>query len=638
MCGIAGYSGSWDPGILARMSSRIAHRGPDDAGEWHDAERGVGLAHRRLSIIDLSPLGHQPMWDVTGAVGIVYNGEIYNYRELRRELEADGFAFRSRSDTEVVLNLYRRDGEAMLPKLNGIYAFALWDPARGALLLARDAMGVKPLYYATTPSGLLFASEMKALLVAAEVDREIDPRALRDHLAYLWCPAPATALRGVRKLEPGSAVWVRDGRLDRTFEHSALPVGIGGGPTDPEEAAKEVRAAVDVAVERQMVADVPVGAFLSGGLDSSSVVAMARRHASGRLRCFTIAFRNGSFREEGTVDDLGYARRAAEALDVDLEVVETGPEMIDRLDDTLWHLDEPTADPAPIHVWLISELARKAGIKVLLSGSGGDDIFTGYRRHLAVERERYWAWLPRAARRGLARAASRLPVGSSTARRLRKAFRHAALDGDARIASYFLWTEPPVLRSLLGPRLREVRDEPVTATLERSLGRLDARTSSLDRMLHLEGRHFLADHNLNYADKMSMAVGVETRVPLLDPDLVRLAASLPASLKQRGAEGKWIFKRAMEDVLPREIVWRPKTGFGAPVRRWLRQELRPLVQDVLSRRSIEDRGLFDPDGVARLVEADRAGRIDGSYTILTLLCVELWSRRFLAAPTAAPVG
>jgi asparagine synthase (glutamine-hydrolysing) len=633
MCGIAGFLGRFDRDLLERMGGVIAHRGPDDYGVLDLPESGLGLVHRRLSIIDLSPLGHQPMWDTARRAAIVFNGEIFNYRELRASLEADGFSLRSQSDTEVMLNLYLRDGVDMLRQLNGMYAFALWDAERRRLFLARDGVGVKPLYWTTTSRGVLFASEIKALLQADDVPRELDPAAIQSHLTYLWCPAPRTALQGIEKLPPGHAMLIEDGRVTRAWKHYDLPYDRPTRPMPAIEAAERVREAVATAVHRQMVADVPVGAFLSGGLDSSSVVAFASRETSAPMDCFTIGFRDRGLADEGFTDDLGYARRVADEFGVRLHVVEVGSEMSSELETMLWHLDEPQADPAPINALLICRGAHAAGLKVLLSGAGGDDIFTGYRRHLALTRERLWAWLPHPARAALASVASRVPSSSPLGRRAHKAFRYAALDGDARLASYFFWLPPEITRGLYGPALRSALagSDPAEPLL-RTLADIPSATTPLQKMLYLEGKHFLPDHNLNYADKMSMASGVEVRVPLLDPDLVALAASIPEGLKQRGSIGKWVFKKAMEPVLPREVIYRPKTGFGAPIRRWVRHDLRALVDDVLSESSLRNRGLFDPAAVLSLRRQDADGRIDGAPAIFALVCLELWCRMFLKAP------
>jgi asparagine synthase (glutamine-hydrolysing) len=639
MCGIAGFSGSFDAGLLDRMSAALAHRGPDDAGVHFLPAAGIGLAHRRLAIIDLSPAGHQPMSAGEGAALISYNGELYNFRELRAELERDGFGFRGHSDTEVVLQLYCRDGEALLGRLNGIFAFAIHDPVRGDLFLARDPLGVKPLYYAETPRGFLFASELKALLEAKEVDRRLDLVSLDCHLHYLWSPSPRTLLAGVRKLEPGCALRVRAGRIERSWRYYDLPYGEPLESWDAAEAAARVREAVAEAVRRQMVADVPVGAFLSGGLDSSAVVAMARRAAGTPIRCFTIGFQDEVARKEGMAADLPHARRVAAHLDVELETVWVGPEMVEELPRMLFHLDEPQSDPAPINALLICRLAREHGMKVLLSGAGGDDLFTGYRRHTALAREGVWSWLPRPARRLLSRGALRLPVRGERRRRLVKAFQYADLEGDERLVSYFYWIPPRLLNGVYRPDVRRELDGFRAAQpLLEALAGLPRGLPELHRMLYLEERFFLVDHNLNYTDKMSMASGVEVRVPLLDVDLVRLAARLPPRLKQRGATGKWIFRKAMEGILPPEVIWRAKAGFGAPLRHWLRGPLRPVVDEVLSEASLARRGLFDPLGVRRLVAHDRAGRVDGAYAVFSLVCVELWCRQFVDPPTPRLCG
>ena len=638
MCGIAGFYGSFDPQLLDEMNRVIGHRGPDDAGTLHLSDEQIGLTHRRLAIIDLTPRGHQPMWDVTARCAISFNGEIYNYRELRQGLAAGGATFQSQSDTEVLLNLYLRDGPEMLGRLNGIFAFALWDRHSRELFLARDGLGVKPLYWTETPKGFLFASELKALLREESVARDIDPLAVRDHLTYLWSPAPRTMLRTVKKLPPGNALLVRAGRLKRQWSFYQLPYQQPLDPLGPGEAAEQLRGHLKTAVTRQMVADVPVGAFLSGGLDSSSVVAMAQQSLpEGRLQCFTIGFNDPAWASEGLCDDLPFAERVAAHLGVDLHTIYVGPEMVAELETMIYHLDEPQADLAPINALFISRLAREHDIKVLLSGAGGDDIFTGYRRHLALSLERTWAWLPTPCRRALSQCVRHIPVQHAGGRRLVKAFQYADLEGDQRLASYFNWIEPSLRDSLYSRDLRgEIAAAGESDALLSSLGELGPQVVPLNRMLYLETKHFLADHNLNYTDRMGMAAGVEVRVPLLDPDLVAFAARLPLDLKQRGRTGKWIFKRAMEPLLPRDVIYRPKTGFGAPLRHWLRHPLRPLVEELLSPTALRRRGLFDPDAVAELVRRDRQGGIDAAYPILALICIELWCRIFIDGGGRAP--
>ncbi|MSQ98847.1 MAG: asparagine synthase (glutamine-hydrolyzing) [Xanthomonadales bacterium] len=628
MCGIIGLSARNLDG-LAAANDLLAHRGPDDFGVFTDHAAGVGLGHRRLSIVDLSPSGHQPMLSVDGRVVLVYNGEIYNYRELHAELEKRGVIFRGCSDTEVLLNLYLAEGEGMLSRLNGIFAFALWDSRKQALLVARDALGVKPLYYVALDGHFAFASEIKALLKLVPEARELDIASLHRYLSLLWCPGAGTPLKAVRKLAPGEAMWVRAWKIERRWTWYQLPAFRGASADLDEKSALAGTAShLRQAVQRQMVADVPVGAFLSGGLDSSAIVAFARE-INPEIYCFTIESVGGQ--EAGETDDLPYARRVASHLGVPLEVVRIeAARMVNDLEWMVAQMDEPLADPASLNVFYISQLARQHGIKVLLSGAGGDDLFTGYRRHRAVQAERYWNWLPRLARTGLGCLTGRLDQRSAIGRRLRKLFNGAALEGDARLVNYFIWAGRDDLLPLYTPGFRAaMSDAAAGAPMLEFLAEMPSSVEPLDRMLALEQRFFLADHNLIYTDKMSMAAGVEVRVPFLDMDLVEFAQRIPLRFKQRGQEGKWVLKKAMEPYLPKEVIYRPKTGFGAPLRRWMRFELRELLGDLLSVESLKRRGLFEPAAVQRLITANDSGKADASYTLLSLLCIEIWCRIYL---------
>jgi asparagine synthase (glutamine-hydrolysing) len=587
--------------------------------------------HQRLSIIDLSPTGRQPMSGANRRVHIVFNGEIYNYRELRAQLQAGGTRFTGESDTEVLLNLYIRDGEPMLRRLSGIFAFGIFDERSQSLFLARDQLGVKPLYYSEGLNGFSFASEMKALLRTGLVAPLLDPAVILRHLGLLWSPGADTIVRGIRKLEPGCAMTVRDGRVARIWNYYDLPVDLPMLTLHPDDMAREVATAVRAAVKRQMVADVPVGAFLSGGLDSSSVVAFARTvSAKENLQCFTIDVRNGNSEQEGFTNDLPYARQVAKHLDVDLHVVTVGPEMMDRLPEMLYYLDEPTADPAALNALFIAELAHAHGFKVLLSGAGGDDIFSGYRRHVAIRHEMFWAWLPKLPRSWLSTLVTQFPSTNPWLRRIRKAFEYAALPQDSRIASYFAWLPPADTLSLLNHEFaNSLQPAALLSPLLHSLGRLPDGVDPLNALLYLECKHFLADHNLNYTDKMGMATGVEVRVPLIDVELVRLAYQIPPHFKQRGTTGKWIFKKAMEPYLPRSAIYRPKSGFGVPLRQWLHTRLGEVLQEVLAPASLEQRGIFDPVAVHTLLKRDRARQVDATYTIFAMLCLELWCRQYV---------
>ncbi|EXJ11775.1 asparagine synthase (glutamine-hydrolyzing) [Imhoffiella purpurea] len=629
MCGIVGFCGEFDPGSLRAGLGRISHRGPDDSGVFIDSPAGVGLGHVRLSILDPSPLGHQPMLSEDGKVVLVFNGEIYNFRELRSELKGSGYRFRGSSDTEVLLNLYLNEGAAMLPRLNGIFTFAIWDARIRSLLVARDGLGVKPLYYAATSCGFGFSSEIKGLLAMMQDVGPIDELALHRYLSFLWCPGDGTPLKSVRKLLPGEAMLVSSGQVMRRWTWYRLPVSRGHieylGMSDSLD---RLVSCLRQAVQRQLVADVPVGAFLSGGLDSSAIVALARE-TNPNIHCFTID--PVGDQEEGITDDLPYARKVANHLGVPLDIVRIEPgRMADDLTQMVLQLDEPLADPAPLNVLYIAELARERGVKVLLSGAGGDDLFSGYRRHRAVHLDAYWQWLPRGFRSLLERWTSGLDQRRAWKRRLTKLLSGAALDGDARIANYFMWAREQSLISLYTRDFAEhLTDSFATAPLLEFLESLPGDVSPLERTLALEQRFFLSDHNLIYTDKMSMAAGVEVRVPFLDMDLVDFAARVPSVLKQRGRISKWILKKAMEPYLPRPVIYRAKSGFGAPIRRWMRFELRHLLGDLLSEASLRRRGLFDPWAVQQLIRANDSGQVDGSYTLLSLLCIEIWLRAFV---------
>jgi len=633
MCGIAGFSGCFDSSLLQKMNDVQQHRGSDGGGVWFDEETGVGLAHKRLSIQDLSTAGHQPMMDIFESVVISFNGEIYNFKQLRAGLESDGFKFKSKTDTEVLLNLYLRDGTNMLAKVNGNFAFAIWDKKKKVLFIARDGIGVKPLYYSETSNGVIFASEMKTLFKYPSLEKNIDTVAVAQYLSYLWCPAPRTMISSVKKLEPGKAFLVRNGKIESIWQYYDLPQSNLYHPKEmiysPDIAIREVTNSIKSAVKSQMVSDVQVGAFLSGGLDSSAIVNFARNFSKDRLQCFTIAFNGQGIEKEGFSEDLPYAQRIAKHLDVDLNVVNVGSEMVNHLQDMIYHLDEPQADPAALNVMFISKLAREHGIKVLLSGAGGDDIFTGYRRHYALQQERYWSWLPLPLRRSIKGTLNSLPSNSPMIRRLSKAFAYADSNSEDRLVSYFLWQQPVNVKGLFTNEFREViKAEDITNPLNEALN-ICSMSTDLERMLYLEGKYFLADHNLNYTDKMSMAHGVEVRVPLLDLELVELAARIPNNFKQHGRIGKWVFKKAMEQFLPHDIIYRPKTGFGVPLRHWIKHEMKEIINDLLSFESIKRRNIFDPTAVQRMIDLNDKGKIEASYPILSLLSIEIWCRSFL---------
>ncbi len=629
MCGIAGFSGEFAEHSLTKALESLDHRGPDDSGSYFSESRTTALGHTRLSILDLSILGHQPMVSPCSKVAVVFNGEIYNYVQLRDELRCKGFVFQSVSDTEVLLNLYLDCGEKLMRSLNGIFSFAIWDERISTLLIARDAFGVKPLYYYSGSSKFAFSSELKSLIHLVPHSKKLDYSAIQSYLTFLYCPGNSTPLADIHKLLPGHALLIKEGQISRQWNWYSLPV-FSTPPlvTSLDNCLNGLVDHLRSAVHSQLISDVPLGAFLSGGLDSSAIVAFAREIIPD-ISCFTIEV--SGVEDEGFSDDLPFARHVSKYLDVNLEIVQVdAAQMASGIEQMVWQLDEPLADPAALNVLFISQLARRQGIKVLLSGAGGDDLFTGYRRHLAFGSEFLWSWLPRRIRIIFREFTQHLPPSHPFCRRLAKAFSGAHLNGDARLVNYFRWIDRSDLKSLFSPAFRQTlgeadADEPMLDFLSE----LPVNTHPIDRMLALEQRFFLVDHNLIYTDRMSMAAGVEVRVPFLDLDLAEFASSIPPAFKQRGRCGKWILKKAMEPYLPHDVIYRQKSGFGVPLRRWLRVELHDWLSDTLSPFRLQQRGLFDPQAVQQLIAANAEGSVDASYTLLSLACIEIWCKYFI---------
>lgn len=627
MCGIAGYLGYFAPELLFGMAAKIAHRGPDGEGFWSDAAARVGLAHRRLAIIDPSAAAAQPMAGCEGRYQIVFNGEIYNFRELGETLRRYGYAFNPNSDTAVLAPLYDLYGVEMLDRLNGIFAFALWDRETSELLLARDAFGVKPLYYSTAPRGLTFASELKALLHAPGLDPQLSMKALSDYLSYQWSPGERTLFGSIRKLPPGHILKAsgKGQSVERWFS-PADRVERPQGPISARQLVSELRRLIDDVVRDQCVSDAPIGAFLSGGVDSSAVVAamIAGGHAPAKTYC--IGFEGDGLEGEGFGDDLVYAQEVAAQLGAQLSTIVIPEPDGHEFEAMVRMLDEPEADPAPLFVAAIARAARADGVKVLLGGVGGDDVFSGYRRHVAAAmRERTFHCgeaIPRA-------LLAFLPAFGKGALRRRVDKLRYMLEGsdeDFLIRSFEFSPRPMALECLSADARQSAHEEGadwLAARLDRTRGR-----PLVDRMLDLELYGFLPDHNLNYTDKAAMAYGVEVRVPLLDKRLVEFAAHVPWSLKTTLWEAKWILKAAVAERLPRSVMRRAKTGFGGPVRSWITGPMRQMVGDVVGSRSFRERGLFDLSEVQRLIDDTAAGRRDGAYLILAIILVELWLRQF----------
>jgi asparagine synthase (glutamine-hydrolysing) len=613
---------------LSAMAASMAHRGPDGEGFFVDPQARIGLAHRRLAIIDPTSAAAQPMPSCGGRYQVVFNGEIYNFRELARELTERGYSFNQNSDTAVLAPLYDLYGEKFLNRLNGIFCLALWDAEKRELLVARDAEGVKPLYYVISRNGFAFASEIKAL-VPLLTDASLDAQALVGYLSNLWSAGEATPFKQVRKLPPGHLIRCRPSSAAEISRwHERLRPGEVRDKRGPRALAAAVASAFNEAVNRQCISDVPIGAFLSGGVDSSAIVAamVASGHAPHRTYCIRVD--GASMKSEGFGDDAEHAQLFAQRVGVRLTTVavrEPTPEQIASLPVVL---DEPTADLSALYVAAISQAARAEGIKVLLGGTGGDDIFSGYRRHRAAMLRERFGVLGLAA--GLSRFSTpRLLAAGPVGRRLaRLGYMFSGTDEEFLLRA-FEFNPLAEAMSCLAPEVSAAAEAAGPDWLTKRLRETQGYALP-DRMLDLEMQGFLPDHNLNYNDKAAMANGVEVRVPFLDKDLVALAAGIPWQLKLHGFSDKWIFKTAMAGRLPASILKRKKTGFGAPVRVWVRKPpMRDLVADTISAQSFRERGLFAPKRVQQLFVDTMAGRRDGAYLLLAVVVLEHWLRSFV---------
>jgi asparagine synthase (glutamine-hydrolysing) len=624
MCGIYGIyqlDGARAPAeSLTRMGRVIVHRGPDDEGIFADGRCAIGM--RRLSIIDLAG-GHQPIANEDESLVVVCNGEIYNFRELRRELEAKGCRFKTHSDTEVVLHAYAEWGEGFVGRLNGMFGFALWDARTQTLLVGRDRLGIKPIYYVDDGRRVAFASEAKALLELPGVKAEVDPTALAAYLELGYVPAPLSMFRGIRKLPIASVLRMSPSGV-QIESYWRPPTQVARGvPAD--EWARRVRERLEESVRMQMVSDVPIGAFLSGGIDSSAVLAFMARHSSGPVKTYSIGFEGGA--AERFYNELDYARQVAQMFKTDHHEILVRPDVVRLLPNLLWHMDEPIADSAFVTTYLVAEFACR-DVKVILSGVGGDELFGGYRRYLGEHYMRYVDWLPAAAKRGAARLARRLPSD-----------RHSRWLNYARLARSFLGAaELPFTeryRAYVGVFSNEEATELMS---EAPPGRFDAIAAAFEsaggedvlaRMFAVDAHTQLPDDLLMLTDKMTMATSLECRVPLLDHELVELAAQIPASIKVGGGELKALMKNALADVLPSEILYRTKRGFGAPMGAWMKGALSEMLAGALSRESLQARGLLRYEPVERLIEDHRANRVDGTDKLLALLSLEIWCRVYL---------
>jgi asparagine synthase (glutamine-hydrolysing) len=633
MCGIYGIFGSVPDHAraetqLAKMGDVIHHRGPDDHGEY--INHRVALGMRRLSIIDLEG-GHQPISNEDKSIWVVCNGEIYNFRELRGQLEAKGHTFHTKSDTEVLVHLYEQEGLGLFKWLRGMFAIALWDETKSHLVLGRDRLGKKPLYISREANRVLFASEIKSLLEVKQAARRINAPALREYLALGYVPAPLTLFDGIEKLLPGyyAVIGVSGVHYEQYWDV----------PLDAAEVASEsewidrVRDKFLDSVRVRLISDVPLGAFLSGGIDSSAIVAAMARLTDQPVKTYSIGFEG----PDTFYNELPYARLVAKAFGTDHHEIIVRPEIAELLPSLIWHLDEPIADSAFVTTYLVAQLASRS-VKVILSGVGGDELFGGYRRYLGDHIAGFYRMLPQALRKKwLPSLIATLPQDrhSNIRNYLRYAdafLKTAEADSSSRYMSYVTLFSRDLQDRLLNGGMNGNGTAHNTGAASEVMRRYfdDAKTcTGLNRLIYVDLKTSLADDLLALTDKMTMAASIECRAPFMDHELVELASAMPPSFKVRGLTMKYLLKKVVNPWLPKEIINRKKRGFGAPMGAWFRNDLGPLVRDLLSEAQIKQRGIFDWQVVEEVVGKHMAQKNDYTDQLLALINLELWCRIYL---------
>ncbi|MGB7761585.1 MAG: asparagine synthase (glutamine-hydrolyzing) [Bryobacteraceae bacterium] len=625
MCGICGklsfeQGASVDVGLIHGMLDTIRHRGPDDEGVYLGGQ--VALGHRRLSIIDLGG-GHQPLCNEDGTIWIVFNGEIYNYLELRAFLLSKGHVFKTQTDTETIVHLYEEFGPACLEKLRGMFAFAIWDESKKSLFLARDRVGIKPLYYCLSRNGLVFASEIKAILADPAVDRRIAPELIDRFLTFLYLPGEDTLLKGIEKLAPGHYLLAKNGGVE-VRQYWDLRFTKAAGSRHLEDAKEELLSLLAETVKLHMIADVPVGVLLSGGVDSTAVLSFAVERTEKEVSSYTVGFS-----DPGVADERPYARLAAEAFGSrHHEMSISAADFAAFMPQYVWHMEEPVCEPPAIALYYVSKLARNH-VKVLLSGEGGDEAFAGYSNY------RNLLWLERV-KRGLSVSNGTVARGLSLANSVfhsSRVAKYGPLMNSRFPDYYFSRTSNPYRYS--GNGLAKLYSSEFARSIDREhslepVRRLQAHVrgeNTLDAMLYIDTKTWLPDDLLIKADKMTMANSVELRVPLLDHKVLEFAAALPSRLKVHGCTTKYLAKKALARRIPKRILDRPKTGFPVPYEAWLRKDLRSWARDILLDTQTTNRGYFDAGRMERLMSSSEGQ--DGNFKeIFSLVTLELWHRAF----------
>ncbi|MEV6896795.1 asparagine synthase (glutamine-hydrolyzing) [Amycolatopsis sp. NPDC051372] len=631
MCGIAGAYHWPDGGPLTdRLTKCLAHRGPDGSGRYdHRAGAGeVHFGHRRLSIVDLSETGAQPM--VAEGLALTYNGELYNAPELRAELEGKGVRFRGTSDTEVLLRAWREWGVDCLPRLRGMFAFGVFDERTGELTLVRDQLGIKPLFFVRRNGGVAFSSELKALATELGGTLEVDKAALIASLLYYWVPDSRCAYREVEKLQPGTWVSFRpDGTSERGAYWSLRQVAEEGEAYSRQHSGDvDLHQVIADSTSKHLLSDVPVATFLSGGLDSSYLTALAARQQPG-ISAYTIGFRAEDAKFEAMPDDLKYARIVAEQFGVDLHEIEIAPQVLDLLPRMTYHLDEPIGDPAAINSFLICSAAREAGVKVMLSGMGADEMFAGYRKHYANQLALRYQRVPGLVRKPIETVVERLPVASAsrgyrTVRFAKRFLSFAELPEETAFRRSYTMYDRGELLGLVNPDLATDVDDVLTEHADTYHDQ--ALSDYVNRMCLADTRMFLPGLNLTYTDRSTMAASTEVRTPFVDVEVVKAAFRVPGNKKIVGRQGKAALKEAALAILPKEIVYRPKGLFSAPLRAWMSRDLAPLVREVVNEGVLVESGFLQREALQKLVAEDAAGQQDRAKHLWHVLTLEYWYR------------
>ncbi len=627
MCGIAGFISLKDArsrdereALLAAMCRVITHRGPDEQGMMVDGEAALGM--RRLSIIDLKT-GQQPIYDESGNLAIVFNGEIYNFRELKTELENLGHRFKTNSDTETIIHAYEEFGADCLQRLRGMFAFAIWNKAKKELFVARDRVGKKPLYYCLTDDSdggeFVFGSELKVLLTHGKIKREIDLAALDAYLSFGYVPDPLCIFKNVHKLPPAHYLTFCGGKVETRsywdFEYKENPI------RKEEDYIEELRELIKDAVNVRLISEVPLGAFLSGGVDSSAVVGNMSRLMDQPVKTFSIGFNEDSFSE------LKYARIAAKHFGTEHHEFIVTPDLCSVVDELVWHFDEPFADSSALPTYMVSKMARDF-VTVVLSGDGGDELFAGYTRYVVDKKRSGLEKLPKSIRSGVLQTVSEMLPHSAPGKNY---LYNASLDAVDRYIDSVSSFSPLNKRSLYSAGLKQSLNGNSGAgeALFRKFAGSVETGNPVDKLLYLDSKTYLPGDILTKVDRMSMAVSLEARVPLLDHKLIEFVTKIPAELKLKGLETKYIFKQAMKGLVPDSILNRPKQGFGVPINDWINTQLRDRIrEDLLEKRTLE-RGYFQPEYIRLLLDEHARGRRDHSHSLWILWMLELWHRRFI---------